>query len=147
MSTQVCGVQSFFVFPSASWLAPTARTTVFHVGHVLHIKQLCCVRIACGALIGARNCTDALPWVCRYLDGLPTSGDASGRAFRDLEWEKKVLAICQEMGIGAQFGGKYFCHDVRVIRVCLSCCWESQSQCRVGLLDAVHRIFMRMGLG
>lgn len=53
----------------------------------------------------------------RYLDDLPTTGDASGRAFRDLEWEDKVLKICQEMGIGAQFGGKYFCHDVRVIRV------------------------------
>lgn len=53
----------------------------------------------------------------RYLDGLPTTGDASGRAFRDLEWEQKVLKICQDMGIGAQFGGKYFCHDVRVIRV------------------------------
>ncbi|CAN0217353.1 unnamed protein product, partial [Ectocarpus fasciculatus] len=53
----------------------------------------------------------------KYLDGLPTTGDASGRAFRDLEWEDKVLKICQEMGIGAQFGGKYFCHDVRVIRV------------------------------
>ncbi|CAN0415391.1 unnamed protein product, partial [Discosporangium mesarthrocarpum] len=51
------------------------------------------------------------------LDSLPTTGDASGRAFRDLEWEAKVLKICQEMGIGAQFGGKYFCHDVRVIRV------------------------------
>lgn len=56
----------------------------------------------------------------RYLDGLPTTGDASGRAFRDLEWEDKVLKICQEMGIGAQFGGKYFCHDVRVIRVCMN---------------------------
>ncbi|CAM9123982.1 unnamed protein product [Ectocarpus sp. 13 AM-2016] len=53
----------------------------------------------------------------KYLDGLPTTGDASGRAFRDLEWEDKVLKICQEMGIGAQFGGKYFCHDVRVIRL------------------------------
>lgn len=57
------------------------------------------------------------PRFFRYLDGLPTTGDASGRAFRDVEWEAKVLKICQEMGIGAQFGGKYFCHDVRVIRV------------------------------
>ncbi|EFJ42575.1 fumarate hydratase [Volvox carteri f. nagariensis] len=53
----------------------------------------------------------------RYLDTLPTSGNAYGRAFRDLEWEEKVLAITRELGIGAQFGGKYFCHDVRVIRL------------------------------
>jgi fumarate hydratase class I len=51
------------------------------------------------------------------LDDLPTTGDASGRAFRDLEWEAKVLQMSQDSKIGAQFGGKYFCHDVRVIRM------------------------------
>src|SRR4051812_39427046 len=53
----------------------------------------------------------------RYLDELPTSGNALGRAFRDLEWEQKVLEISRRTGIGAQFGGKYFCHDARVIRL------------------------------
>lgn len=53
----------------------------------------------------------------RYLDHLPTSGNMSGQAFRDLEWEKRVHLICQESQIGAQFGGKYFTHDVRVIRL------------------------------
>ncbi len=53
----------------------------------------------------------------RYLDSLPTEGSASGHAFRDLEWEQKILELTREMGIGAQFGGKYFCHDVRVIRL------------------------------
>ena len=53
----------------------------------------------------------------RYLDTLPTQGDEYGRAFRDLEMEKRVLEMSQELGIGAQFGGKYFCHDVRVIRL------------------------------
>ena len=52
-----------------------------------------------------------------YLDHLPTEGKMGGQAFRDLEWEEKVLKICQESGIGAQFGGKYFVHDVRVIRL------------------------------
>ena len=52
-----------------------------------------------------------------YLDDLPTSGNDAGRAFRDLEWEGKVEKICQEFGVGAQFGGKYFVHDVRVIRL------------------------------
>ncbi|MFT5125845.1 MAG: fumarate hydratase class I, partial [Verrucomicrobiales bacterium] len=52
-----------------------------------------------------------------YYDQLPTTGDASGRAFRDLEWEKRVGEIAANSGIGAQFGGKYFAHDVRVIRL------------------------------
>ncbi|MCU0459360.1 MAG: fumarate hydratase [Bacteroidales bacterium] len=52
-----------------------------------------------------------------YLDDLPSSGNAAGRAFRDREWEEKVEKICQEFGMGAQFGGKYFVHDVRVIRL------------------------------
>jgi fumarate hydratase, class I len=54
---------------------------------------------------------------CHYLDNLPTTGDKSGRAFRDVELEKEVLDLTRKMGIGAQFGGKYFCHDVRVIRL------------------------------
>jgi fumarate hydratase class I len=53
----------------------------------------------------------------RYLDQLPTTGNEHGRAFRDLEWEAKVLEIAQKSGIGAQFGGKYFALDVRVIRL------------------------------
>lgn len=53
----------------------------------------------------------------RYYDTLPTTGDVSGRAYRDLEWEEKILKIAQETGIGAQFGGKYLAHDVRVIRL------------------------------
>lgn len=52
-----------------------------------------------------------------YFDNLPTSGNEGGQAFRDLEWEDKVLKICQKSDIGAQFGGKYFVHDVRVIRM------------------------------
>src|SRR6201995_4596236 len=53
----------------------------------------------------------------KYLDGLPTSGSAAGHGFRDLELEEQVLGITRDIGIGAQFGGKYFCHDVRVIRL------------------------------
>ncbi len=54
---------------------------------------------------------------CRYLDDLPTTGDRTGRAFRDLAMEEEVLQLTRELGIGAQFGGKYYCHDVRVIRL------------------------------
>ena len=52
-----------------------------------------------------------------YLDSLPTTGSESGHAFRDLDLEQKVLKLSQETGIGAQFGGKYFCHDVRIVRL------------------------------
>ena len=53
-----------------------------------------------------------------YLDSLPTSGDAkTGHGFRDIELEKEVLELTRTLGIGAQFGGKYFCHDVRVVRL------------------------------
>ena len=53
----------------------------------------------------------------RYLDTLPAAGTAAGHGFRDAELEQQVLAITRRTGIGAQFGGKYFCHDVRVIRL------------------------------
>jgi fumarate hydratase class I len=52
-----------------------------------------------------------------YLDALPTAGNKFGQAFRDVEMEQQVLELTRQMGIGAQFGGKYFCHDVRVIRL------------------------------
>jgi fumarate hydratase class I len=54
---------------------------------------------------------------CRALDSLPATGNAQGRAFRDRELEQQVLELSHRLGIGAQFGGKYFCHDVRVIRL------------------------------
>jgi fumarate hydratase class I len=52
-----------------------------------------------------------------YLDDLPFTGNDAGRAFRDRDWEEKIEKICREYGVGAQFGGKYFVHDVRVIRL------------------------------
>ncbi len=52
-----------------------------------------------------------------YLDHLPQTGNAGGRAFRDIEWENSIEKICHEYGVGAQFGGKYFVHDVKVIRL------------------------------
>jgi fumarate hydratase class I len=53
----------------------------------------------------------------RYLDSLPTQGSLLGNGFRDVELERKVLQLAQQTGVGAQFGGKYFCHDVRIIRL------------------------------
>lgn len=63
-----------------------------------------------------------------YLDHLPRTGNAAGRAFRDIEWEKRIEKICHEYGVGAQFGGKYFVHDVRVIRLP-----RHSASCPVGL--------------
>ncbi|HXP06625.1 MAG TPA: fumarate hydratase [Stellaceae bacterium] len=54
---------------------------------------------------------------CRYLDTLPSHGNKYGQAYRDRDFEQEVLALTRDFGIGAQFGGKYFCHDVRVIRL------------------------------
>lgn len=53
----------------------------------------------------------------KYYDELPTTGGPNGQAYRDVEWEERILKMSQDLGIGAQFGGKYFCHDVRVIRL------------------------------
>jgi fumarate hydratase, class I len=54
---------------------------------------------------------------CKFLDNLPTSGSPLGRAFRDLHWENRLAEKARELGVGAQFGGKYFVHDVRVVRL------------------------------
>jgi len=78
----------------------------------------------------------------RYLDTLPKAGSSLGHAYRDVEFEAEVLKLSQEFGIGAQFGGKYFCHDVRVIRmprhgaslpvaVAVSCSADRQARGRI----------------
>jgi fumarate hydratase class I len=78
----------------------------------------------------------------RYLDGLPTQGSAKGHGFRDLELEREVHKLTQRTGIGAQFGGKYFCHDVRVVRlprhgascpvaIAVSCSADRQAEGRI----------------
>jgi len=79
----------------------------------------------------------------KYLDTLPTSGDAAtGHGFRDMEWEQRILEMTRTFGIGAQFGGKYFCHDVRVVRlprhgasnpvgIAVSCSADRQARARI----------------
>ncbi len=85
---------------------------------------------------------------CHYLDGLPTSGNELGRAFRDPAMEAELFEISQQLGIGAQFGGKYFCHDVRVVRlprhgasvpigIGVSCSADRQILARIGA-DGVY---------
>ena len=68
--------------------------------------------------LSAEHCLKTLKLAsCRYYDGLPADGDEKGRAFRDRGLEASILEMTRSIGIGAQFGGKYFCHDVRVIRL------------------------------
>jgi fumarate hydratase class I len=73
--------------------------------------------ITIGGLSAEQNLSTVKKASARDLDNLPTTGDETGRAFRDIEMEEKIHKMTQNMGIGAQFGGKYFCHDVRVIRL------------------------------
>jgi fumarate hydratase class I len=89
-----------------------------------HIKDLgtsACPPYHLAIVIGGTSAEANLAAVkkasAKYYDSLPTSGNEGGRAFRDTEWEERILKICQESGIGAQFGGKYLVHDVRVIRL------------------------------
>ncbi len=74
--------------------------------------------IVIGGLSAEHNVKTAKLASTKYLDSLPTSGDAAtGHGFRDLELEARVLELTRTLGIGAQFGGKYFCHDVRIVRL------------------------------
>ena len=73
--------------------------------------------IVIGGLSAEQNLKTVKLASCRYLDGLPQTGHEFGQAIRDRELEAEVLDMTRNMGIGAQFGGKYFCHDVRVIRL------------------------------
>lgn len=70
-----------------------------------------------GGLSAEQNLKTVKMASARYYDNLHTSGNAHGRAFRDLEMERQIHELSRTMGIGAQFGGKYFCHDVRVVRL------------------------------
>jgi fumarate hydratase class I len=73
--------------------------------------------VVVGGLSAEQNLKVAKLASARYLDNLPTEGSPLGHAFRDVDLEQQVLELTRNFGIGAQFGGKYFCHDVRVIRL------------------------------
>ena len=83
----------------------TAACPPYHLGIVI------------GGTSGEMNMKTLKLATCKYLDNIPKTGNSSGRAFRDVGMEKEILEMTKKYGIGAQFGGKYFCHDVRVIRL------------------------------
>ncbi len=88
---------------------------------MLELGTSACPPYHLAVVIGGTSAEDTMKTVklasTKYYDKLPTSGNEYGRAFRDLEMEAEILKVAQGIGIGAQFGGKYFCHDVRVVRM------------------------------
>ena len=97
------------------------RLEAFLVDKMRHLGTAACPPYHVAVVVGGTSAEAAMKTVklasARYLDGLPAEGNALGRAFRDVELEGRLLAAAHRLGIGAQFGGKYFAHDVRVIRL------------------------------
>ncbi len=110
-----------FLFQQTKSLLNEASLVKFIEDKVKYLGTSACPPYHLALVIGGTSAESCLKIVkeasAGYLDHLPTEGNAHGQAFRDREWEARVQKICQETGIGAQFGGKYFVHDVRVIRL------------------------------
>jgi len=110
-----------FLFQQTKALLNEKAMTKFLENTIKSLGTAACppyhLSICIGGLSAEMNLKTVKMGSTRYYDNLHTSGNEHGRAFRDTEWEEKILKITQDMGIGAQFGGKYFCHDVRVIRL------------------------------
>ena len=110
-----------FLFQETKALLNPKNLEAFFLQKMLSLGTAACPPYHLVFVIGGTSAEACLKTVklasAKYLDNLPTSGDAHGRAFRDLEAEKLALHLAQTTGIGAQFGGKYFALDVRVIRL------------------------------
>lgn len=110
-----------FLFQSTPSTLDPARLLAFLDEKIRTLGTAACppyhLAIVIGGLSAELNLKTVKMASSRYLDALPTAGGEAGHAFRDLEMEAQVLELTRQMGIGAQFGGKYFCHDVRVIRL------------------------------
>jgi fumarate hydratase class I len=110
-----------FLFQATPSVLTRDRMLAFLKEKVLTLGTAACPPYHLAIVIGGTSAELCMKTVklasARYLDALPTHGSADGNAFRDLELEQEILAMTQSLGVGAQFGGKYFCHDVRVIRL------------------------------
>jgi len=110
-----------FLYQETKALLNEKRLTEFVDEKIRTLGTAACPPYHLSIVIGGTSAEQTLKTVklgsCKYLDALPTHGGSHGQAYRDTEWEERILKMTQEMGIGAQFGGKYFCHDVRVIRL------------------------------
>src|SRR5690554_6906104 len=110
-----------FLYQGTPSLLSHDRMIDFLKEKILTLGTAACPPYHLAIVIGGMSAEQNLKTVklasTRYLDSLPTSGGPDGHAFRDIEMEAEVHRLTQQMGVGAQFGGKYFCHDVRVIRL------------------------------
>src|SRR6266852_1555972 len=110
-----------FLFQATPAILTHDRMIAFLKEKVLTLGTAACPPYHLAIVIGGTSAELTMKTVklasCRYYDDLPTKGSEDGHAFRDLEMEQEIQALTQSLGVGAQFGGKYFCHDVRVIRL------------------------------
>jgi fumarate hydratase, class I len=110
-----------FLYQGTPSLMTHDRMVAFLKEKILTLGTAACPPYHLAIVIGGTSAEQNLKTVklasTRYLDGLPTRGSETGHAFRDLEMEEEIFRLTQSLGVGAQFGGKYFCHDVRVVRL------------------------------
>jgi len=110
-----------FLFQATPSILTHDRMLAFLKEKVLTLGTAACPPYHLAIVIGGTSAEMTMKTVklasTKYLDSLPTNGSEDGHAFRDLDMEAEVLKLTQSTGVGAQFGGKYFCHDVRVIRL------------------------------
>src|SRR6187401_3396716 len=110
-----------FLFQATPSILTHDRMVAFLKEKVLTLGTAACPPYHLAIVIGGTSAELTMKTVklasTKYLDNLPTQGSEDGHAFRDLAMEAEVLKLTQSLGVGAQFGGKYFCHDVRVIRL------------------------------
>jgi fumarate hydratase class I len=110
-----------FLFQATPSILTKDRMMAFLKEKILTLGTAACPPYHLAIVIGGTSAELTMKTVklasTHYLDDLPTQGSEDGHAFRDLEMEREIHALTQALGVGAQFGGKYFCHDVRVIRL------------------------------
>jgi fumarate hydratase, class I len=110
-----------FLFQATPSILTHDRMVAFLKEKILTLGTAACPPYHLAICIGGTSAEMTMKTVklasTKYLDNLPTQGSEDGHAFRDLAMEAEVLKMTQSLGVGAQFGGKYFCHDVRVIRL------------------------------
>jgi fumarate hydratase class I len=110
-----------FLYQETKAVLNPARMRTFLAEKIRSLGTAACPPYHLAIVVGGTSAEYALKTAkyasAKYLDALPVTGSAAGHGFRDLELEAEVLDITRRIGIGAQFGGKYFCHDVRVIRL------------------------------
>jgi fumarate hydratase, class I len=110
-----------FLFQAMPSILTRDRMLAFLKEKILTLGTAACPPYHLAIVIGGTSAELTMKTVklasTKYYDGLPTKGSEDGHAFRDLDMEQEVLRMTQSLGVGAQFGGKYFCHDVRVVRL------------------------------